>query len=755
MLKIRLAITSILIILYPIFSQAENDLLPKITINGVVWEKGTRKPLENVQVVLKSKNPVLVNTDAQGRFEISVDKEESYSLTVFLLGYIKPEPIRISPAGKENIKLRRIYLERTASLPDVLVLADRNPDNIAKTSISGRELESVAGTSGDPLRGLQTLPSITVTDDSSASPAIRGSSPGDNQYYVDFVPVDYIFHFGGAVSVFNADLVQDFNLYASAYGAEFGDVLGGVIDVNLREPREDRFGGKLNVNLFLSDFLFEGPVVQNQSFYFAARRSYYDLLLPKTGQLGDNSGVEYTQFPAFSDYQGKYLWKPDAANKVAIQLNGAEDKFKFFISDTAEVIESDPDLAGENSLASKYDSQSINWSRRISNDTNNKFSFSHLYSSTKRRAGNVGSGEAIFNTYYLREALSFNANANHLFLLGADYAHTDVDFNLDYKDPKCTEFDPNCDFTSSARVTSADRLAVDFFDAYLKDRWKLTDSVTGILGLRASYDNYLEEVFTEPRLGVEWKFFGDMLATAGWGKYHQFPDGTQVLDQFGNPDLSNLSAEHYVIGLGQEVKSDWSWKTEAFYKNLDKLVVADDIVNYTNSGQGRAYGLDLLLKKELTEKFNGWASFTWSRSERKNEVTGDIFPAEVDQPWNIKLVGNYRLSTKWSLGAKWLYHSGSPYTPIIGAVLRPMSTNQYLPIYGELNSERLPAYHKLDLRLDRDFTFNTWKLNTYFEIINAYNQKNLSGYSYNKDYTVREPVYQLPRLISFGIQAEF
>ncbi len=734
--------------------EKSKQVQPDITISGVVWEKGTRRPLENVQVALKGKKIIFTTTDVKGRFVFTVVKENFFTLNAFSLGYLKSRDFTVMPADNKPIKLKRIYLESAAMLSDVLVYADRNPDKVAKISVTGKELEAVAGTGGDPLRGLQTLPGITVTNDGSASPAIRGSSPGDNQYYADFIPVDYLFHFGGAVSVFNADLIEDLNLYASAYGAEYGDVLGGVIDVKLRDPRNDRLGVKINTNLFLSDILIEGPTAKNQSFYLAARRSYYDLILPKTGQLGDG-GTEYTRFPAFSDYQGKYLWRPNSRSKISLQLNGAKDEFKFFIPDTAEDAEKDPDFAGTNSMTTRYDSQAIVWSQRLSTENNNKLAIGHSYSTFDQKAGAVGTSEAIFNSYYLRDALSIEATDNHRLLLGVDYTRTAVKLNLDFKDPKCTEFDPSCDFTSAQRVSNEDTVNVDFYNIYAKDRWRVTEAVTGILGVRGSYDTYLEEVFTEPRLGLEWKFWENMMATAGWGKYHQFPDGVQVLDQFGNPDLSNLSAEHYVLGLGQEKKADWQWKVEGFYKNLDKLVIADPVVNYNNGGEGRAYGVDFFLKKDLTERFNGWASFTWSRSERENQETGEIFPASVDQPYNLKLVGNYKITSQWTFGAKWLYHSGSPYTPVVGSTLRPLTTDQYLPIYGDLNSSRLPAYHKLDLRLDRDFIYNTWKLNTYLEIINVYNQKNVADYSYNNDYSVRDPVYQLPRLISIGIQAAF
>jgi len=115
-------------------------------------------------------------------------------------------------------------------------------------------------------------------------PAIRGARPGDNAYYIDDMEVSYLYHMGGLVSVLPADLVQDFNLFASAFSPQYDDVVGAVIDVALRDPRDDRLGGKVNVSLLASELLAEGPVTANQSFLFSARRSYFDLLV---GEIED------------------------------------------------------------------------------------------------------------------------------------------------------------------------------------------------------------------------------------------------------------------------------------------------------------------------------------------------------------------------------------------------------------------------------------------------------------------------------------
>jgi TonB dependent receptor len=148
-------------------------------------------------------------------------------------------------------------------------------------------------------------------------------------------------------------------------------------------------------------------------------------------------------------------------------------------------------------------------------------------------------------------------------------------------------------------------------------------------------------------------------------------------------------------------------------------------------------------------------SLTLSKAQRKNDVTGERFPFDYDQPVNLNVVGNYKLNDRWSFGAKWSYHSGSPTTPIVGSFTVADGLNgatRFRPVYGSINSQRLPAYHRLDLRADAKFSP---RLTAYFELINAYARKNVAGYSYSADYKTREEVYQLPVLPSVGLQYSF
>jgi len=223
---------------------------------------------------------------------------------------------------------------------------------------------------------------------------------------------------------------------------------------------------------------------------------------------------------------------------------------------------------------------------------------------------------------------------------------------------------------------------------------------------------------------------------------------------FGNTNLDHIRAEHRTVGIQQKVDADWNWKAEAYHKKLSNLVISDPQLNYINAASGKAYGLELLIKKEETDNLSGWFVLNLAKSQRRNDVTGQEFRFQHDQPVNATLVGNYKLSDDWALGMKWNYHSGIPYTPILGTN-GTYSDGRPIPLYAGVNSGTLPVHHQLDLRLDRNYLFDNWKLNTYFELNDIYQRKNVVGYSYDSTYTKRKAVYDFVLSFAFGVQAEF
>lgn len=245
--------------------------------------------------------------------------------------------------------------------------------------------------------------------------------------------------------------------------------------------------------------------------------------------------------------------------------------------------------------------------------------------------------------------------------------------------------------------------------------------------------------------------------TAGWGKYHQFPQGFQVVRDFVNPGLSYEEADHYSVGVEQQLHDAWSVKLEGYYKKLSELVIPHDPENYINGGSGTAYGMEALVKKNKTTGWSGWLSASYTRTKRHNDVTGEAFPYSYDQPLIVNMVYEWNFAKNWTFGAKWRYQSGAPFTPVIGTSTKTDTNGNPLlvPTYGAIGSERLPDYHRLDVRFARELLLETWKLSFYLDIINIYAHDNVSGYQYNGDYSSRKKVTQLPFIPAFGIRGEF
>jgi len=720
-------------------------------LTGTVWEKGTRTAINGADVFILEDENIYTQTDKQGRFTLFIEQAGDYKISAVAQGFSQARPASISLDESKREIVVELYLLPNLVLPEEIVIGQRNPDRVSKTVISGKELEQVAGSNGDPLRAIQSLPGVTVAHDGSAAPAIRGSRPGDNSYVADDLLVGYLFHSGGFASVFHADLVNDFNIHGAAFGPEHLDVIGAVLDVSLRDPRTDRFGSKWNIGLIGSDMLLEGPVSEDQSFYLAARRSYFDLVI---NEVSDDKEGYTIQIPRYWDYQGKYVWKLAPNQTLRAHANGARDTFAFSIAEDSEIADEEPDLVGNSNFSMEFHQQALSLESRLNAGGRNKLILAHLETGRDFKLGSAGQADVIQNNYYLRERYWFPLGSNHDVLLGTDLFRISVDIDLAFRNARCTEFDPECDLSSAERASLRDKFWINGAFVYAKDRWRFAEGWTLVPGVRLSSDNYLDDDYLEPRLGLEWDFSAKTLLTLGWGKHHQYPEGGTIIKEFGNPELEQLKSEHVVAGITQKLEQGWTWKLETYYKDYQDYVTADPAVNYTNGASGWSYGAELLVKKKQTRNFYGWLALTYSRSLRRVEQTGQTFAFDYDQPWIAVSALTYKFTPKLSLSLKWNYHTGTPYTPIYGSN-GTYADGRARPNHGRLNSERLPNYHRLDLRLDYDHPYNTWKLNTYFELINAYNRKNVAGYDYNEDFTEREPVYQLPLIPSFGVQAEF
>ncbi len=217
------------------------------------------------------------------------------------------------------------------------------------------------------------------------------------------------------------------------------------------------------------------------------------------------------------------------------------------------------------------------------------------------------------------------------------------------------------------------------------------------------------------------------------GIYHQNPD---LSNFFGyNVNLKPEQATHYILGYEFNKDADYIFRVEAYYKDYSSLVTNSLYNSYlTSEGSGYAKGADVFLKVRLKPKFNGWISYSYTDSKRKEFGTGKLVSANYDITHSLSVVGTYNIVGNITVGATYKISTGKPYTPVYGGIY-DSTQNAYIPIYGTTNSDRFPVYHRVDINAQDYFTVFNRFIVIFFALNNLFNQDNLYTYSYNFDYS--------------------
>lgn len=641
----------------------------------------------------------------------------------------------------------------------------------SQSSIGVDKLLKVPGAGNDPLQAIGSLPGVTFGTGPRAAPAVRGSSPADNRYLIDFIPVGYIFH-SDSSSILNDNSIKDFSLDAAAFPAQYHDATGAVITANSRDPYLDQGQTIVDLSVLKASVFIERNIDEKQGFYLSARQSLFQYYIEN---FLDDEDFELTTLPEYYDYQGKYQYKISEQEKVSVNLLGARDKAGILFDEDSDQVQQDPGLSGGAEFSDYFDSQSILWEKYDNEGGSQISSISRLSRELDFAIGAVNKLDINSTDYSLRSQWSSILNFQHELLWGFDYTLRNIDFSGTFDGPPCDEFRVDCRLVDSTEtITSADSININSVDLNIADSWAVNNFWTITPGVSIAYDDYTEQQFIEPKLQSRLLLSDDWALTAAYGDYHKLPDNFgSYTEDFGNPDLKQTEATHYELGIEHQFNESWFWKVEGYYKDLSNLVVSrvnkdfysgisDEAYNalprYTNDADGEAWGFEFFANKTLSDDWYGWLSIAYSETKRKNLITKESFKYDYDQPWIVNLVSNYQLNKDWQVGFKWRYQSGQLVTPIIGAEYAedPENPDLYNPIYADLNSKRLPDYHRLDVRADRSFKYDNWQMDLYFEVLNLYGQENVVGYDYkNADYSERENQTDLPTIPAVGIKAIF
>lgn len=635
-------------------------------------------------------------------------------------------------------------------IDEVTVFGERIPEDPPfGFSLEEDELAGLPGTQNDPVKAIITLPGVLTNDDFDTGVALRGTRPGDNRYYVDFLPTGYLFHLTG-LSVVDGDMVAQLRLMSAGFGVTYQGVIGGIIAANTRDPSANEIGGVIDISLIDAGVMVEGPLNSRQRGAFSARISYYDLVigdLVEERQEEDEQGLDIVQLPRYWDYRSRYQIDIGERGKLDFLVDGATDDVKFNLDDSSSDAVLDPARAGSYRFDIAYDRQGFVYSQPHASGQL-RVGLGQIQSEVSGEFGDTGNTEQQVNETVLRLQNSTTLG-NHEINLGMSMSVIDFEQDLVVRDNGCTEFDVDCLYSDEEFETSRIDLKYVQGNVFIEDQFGLTDTLDMTVGLGYTGDDYLNRSALEPRARLDWTAAEFLTISAGAGRYSQLPSFEYTDPNLGNPSLGYLRADHYVLGANAAIARGYIGSINVFYKDLDNLVTSDPDRRYDDRGEGRAWGAEFMLRKGIGD-LTGWLSLTWSRSFRTDTETGRKSPFEFDQPLSASIVAKYDISEKLSVSGRIAYHSGAPVTPVLGAVPDPDRQDGFLPEYGDLNSDRLPEYFRADLRLD---WHTGWRDTTvYFEIINATNHENVSGYEYSRDYSERKNIEQLPMFMSFGVK---
>ena len=291
-----------------------------------------------------------------------------------------PQSIKILAVGYETLIKKvtpsdtkiSVYLPpQSVELEGLEVVAERVPDKTSKVTFKSDELISTPGTQGDPIKILDSLPGVVAAAEGSGAVYMRGSGLSDNIVWVNNVPIGYLYHWDGLQSTINPSLVSDLNIFLGGFPVEYGDALGGAIDVTLRAPKKDRQHYNVHLGTYKSGFLIEGPIGETDgknSFFLAARRSYIDFLLSPTDFTDfindDEENLDqFITVPQFYDIQGLARHELNNGNLDAYYFS-AGDKLAFENNEDAKT---DPQLSGKMDTKTSFQTMGLMWRQQWNN----------------------------------------------------------------------------------------------------------------------------------------------------------------------------------------------------------------------------------------------------------------------------------------------------------------------------------------------------------------------------------------------------
>ena len=749
------------------FSVATLMAQEKVTISGVITDRISSESLIGVSIYIKEINSGTV-TNEYGFYSLTLPKG-NYTLNIGYLGYVSQDTlIQLEGSVKKNFSL----LSNHQSLAEVVINGGKNIAEIRRpemsiNKLSVREIKQMPVVLGevDVIKSILQLPGVTNAGEGQSGFNVRGGGADQNLVLLDEATIYNSSHLFGFFSIFNADAINDIKLYKGGIPARYGGRLSSVLDIYQKEGNKNDLKFSGGIGLVSSRLMIEGPVDKGKgSFLLAGRGSYGHLFLKLTDIQSSayfydlNTKVSYKINPKNNLYLSGYFGR-DAfnLNKDFVNTYGnsvINARWNKLFSDklfsNLSVIYSDYYYSLETALAD------FKWDSSVKN-LNLKYDFKHYFNNNLKltyglnaqyydfNPGTVSpttstsqiNKEQLARKYALEPAVYMDVEQSLTKKLTVNYG---LRYSLFYRLGQQEVF------------TYANNQALNF-----NNELKIYEKATPI-GTKnykrnetiASFDNL------EPRIGFSYALDDNHAIKASYNRMSQYlhllsntqsPTPLDIWapsDQFLKPQTLN----QYAIGYFQNFKQDdYSLEIESFYKNINnkvdyidgtELIANEAIEQVVLNGIGRAYGLELMLRKNVG-RLTGWLSYTLSRSEQqipgRNSTetginNGQWYKSAADKLHNVSVTTSFKWNERWRIGSIFALQSGQPVT-------FPQGKYQYqgieVPNFGLRNQDNLPLYHHLDVSgtyTPKPNRQKGWQGEWVFSIYNIYNRQNAASISF-------------------------
>lgn len=652
-----------------------------------------------------------------------------------------------------------------------MVVRARRRRAATETSISAREARVVAGTQGDPVKAVQNLPGIARASFGRGELVVWGAAPRDTRILIDGVEVPALYHLSGLRSVVHPDLVESIELMPGAWGVEFGRGIGGLVNVGTASLPSARVSGSVGVDLLDADASVATRPTERVRAAVTARRS---VLGPLAELVADQALLSAAQdlvpIPEYLDSQAKVTFTLRQREELSVGLLAARDDI------VRDLPAPDPTEARAETTSTSFLRVYGQYTRRGGGESIHATAWAGLDANTRTIAlGTLETastertplvGARVFTRQRALPALALQFGVDALVSQSAFERRGTLGLPAREGDRVVFGQAPsdgvNADRWSSALVDIAPFIAGDILlgglvitpgvrvDGYALGASRLTPRV----GTTPSIGTTRFAFVVDPRVAASWRTSSWLTLRAAGGTYHQPPSAAETSAVFGSPELGLEKATHVCTTAAAQLGLQTDLETTWFYRSAEDLVVRNSSPSpplakaLVQDGVGWSTGATVLVRQRVGEDGFAWLAYTLSRSERQDNITARYRLSDFDQTHVVTALASGRVGN-FNLSGRIRASTGTPRTPVAGAVY-DARLDRFQPIFGSVNSERLPGFFQADARVDTMLRLGSLSSTLYADFQNITGQENAEEVVYSSDYSERGFIHGLPFLVVLG-----